>query len=95
MSLNTIPDFETEKEEHDFWITHSSADYEMEAVSESIRFEPNAKTEEIHLRLPRWLMDDLKAIAAYEGVPYQRLIKNCLKAFVATRKQTIDDGSLT
>ena len=87
MSLKTIPDFETEKEEHDFWATHSSADYEMEAVSESIEFDPKARTAEIRLRIPCWLIGDLKTTAADEGIPYQRLIKNCLKEFVAARKK--------
>ena len=83
MPLKQIPDFSSEKEEHDFWATHSSADYQTEDVPEGIEFDSKARTQSIELRLPLWLLEELKAIAADEGIPYQRLIKNCLKAFVA------------
>jgi predicted DNA binding CopG/RHH family protein len=89
MSLKSIPNFTTEKAEHEFWSTHSSVDYETEAVSEDIKFDSQAKTEQIQLRVPRWLTDELRAIAADEGIPYQRLIKNCLKEFVIARQKSV------
>ena len=89
MSLKTIPDFRTEKEEHEFWSTHFPADYEMEEVSEIIEFNPKARTQQIILRIPLWLIEDLKTIAADEGIPYQRLIRNCLKEFVGVRRKQI------
>ncbi|MBI1922678.1 hypothetical protein HYR99_00360 [Candidatus Poribacteria bacterium] len=88
--MKTIPGFRTEKKEHEFWSTHSSADYNMEEVSETIEFDSKARTQQISLRLPHWLIEELKMIAADEGIPYQRLIKNCLKELVAVRKKAID-----
>ena len=92
MPLKTVPDLTTKKEEHEFWATHSSADYETEAVSETIEFDPKARTQEIRLRIPYWLIEDLKTLAADESIPYQRLIKNYLKAFVAARTKTDCEG---
>ena len=87
MPKKTIPDFQTEKEEHEFWLTQSSLDYEMEDISETILFDRKAKTKLVSIRMPIWLIDDLKAIAADEGISYQRLVKECLKKFVEIRKQ--------
>ncbi len=82
-----IPDFKTEKEEQEFWATHSSLDYEMELVVENFEIDDMAKTQPICIRMEKWLIRDLKEIAAEEGFPYQTLIKECLKRLVNTRKQ--------
>jgi predicted DNA binding CopG/RHH family protein len=37
--------------------------------------------------MEKWLIQDLKEIAAEEGFPYQTFIKECLKKLVNTRKQ--------
>ena len=82
-----IPDFKTEKEEQEFWSTHSSLDYEMELVAENFEIDDMAKTQPICIRMEKWLIRDLKEIAAEEGFPYQTLIKERLKRLVNTRKQ--------
>ncbi|MBI1929766.1 hypothetical protein HYR99_36645 [Candidatus Poribacteria bacterium] len=82
-----IPDFKTEKEEQEFWATHSSLDYEMELVAENFEIEEMAKTQPICIRMEKWLIRDLKEIAAEEGFPYQTIMKECLKKLVKTRKR--------
>ena len=82
-----IPDFKTEKEEQQFWATHSSLDYEMDLVAEKFEIDEMAKTQPICIRMEKWLLNDLKEIAAEEGFPYQTLMKECLKRFVNVRKQ--------
>ena len=82
-----IPDFKTEKEEQEFWATHSSLDYEMELVAENFEIDDMAKTQPISIRMEKWLIRDLKEIAAEEGFPYQTIMKECLKRLVNVRKQ--------
>lgn len=87
MPKKTIPDFKTEKEEHEFWANHSSLDYDMEQVAEKFEIDDMAKTQLISIRMEKWLLRDLKEIATQEGFPYQTLIKECLKRLVKVRKQ--------
>ncbi|HIE27996.1 TPA: hypothetical protein EYP66_11990 [Candidatus Poribacteria bacterium] len=82
-----IPDFKTEKEEQEFWATHSSLDYDMELVAENFEIDDMAKTQPICIRMEKWLLRDLKEIAQEEGFPYQTLMKECLKRFVNIRKE--------
>jgi predicted DNA binding CopG/RHH family protein len=81
-----IPDFKTEKEEQEFWTTHNSLDYDMELVAENFEIDEMAKTQPICIRMEKWLIRDLKEIAAEEGFPYQTLMKECLKRFVNIHK---------
>jgi hypothetical protein len=55
MLKKTIPDFETEKEEQEFWATHSSLDYDMEQVAENFEISDMAKTQLISIRMEKWL----------------------------------------
>ena len=87
MSKKTIPDFKSEKEEQEFWATHSAMDYEMEEVEEELRVEPRARTKPVSIRLSEKLITNLKEIASEEGLPYQTLIKMCLEKFVEKREQ--------
>jgi predicted DNA binding CopG/RHH family protein len=82
-----IPDFKTEKEEQEFWATHSSLDYEMELVAENFEIDEMAKTQPVCIRMEKWLIRDLKEIAVEESLPYQTIIKECLKKLVGTRKK--------
>ena len=82
-----IPNFKTEKEEQEFWSIHSSLDYEMELVAENFEIDDMAKTQPICIRMEKWLIRDLKEIATEEGLPYQTIIKECLKRLVNARKQ--------
>ncbi|MBM3239874.1 hypothetical protein FJZ31_26620 [Candidatus Poribacteria bacterium] len=82
-----LPDFKTEKEEQEFWATHSSLDYDMELVAEKFEIDDMAKTQPICIRIEKWLLRDLKEIATEEGFHYQTLMKEGLKRFVNIRKQ--------
>ncbi len=80
--MKTIPKFETEDEEREFWATHDSTDHvhwsRAKAVSFS-RLRPSTRT--ISLRLPEPLLENLKMLANKRDVPYQSL----LKIFLAER----------
>lgn len=74
--LKPIPSFATEAEERKFWETHNSADY-VDWSKAKHALLPNLKptTNTISLRLPKHLLDAIKAAANARDVPYQSLIK--------------------
>lgn len=78
--LKEIPEFKNEDEEREFWGTHDSTDYVDWDKAEVAVF-PNLKpsTKTISLRLPVWMLDNLKVAANKRDVPYQSLIKMFLK----------------
>ena len=49
---------------------------------EVVRFEFQPKTERVNMRLPRPLLEAVKASAAKAGLPYQRFIRQALEAAV-------------
>lgn len=72
----------TEDEERDFWARTDSSDVvdwkqAVRAVFPNLR--PSVKT--ISLRLPEWMIVELKALANKRDIPYQSL----LKLFLAER----------
>jgi predicted DNA binding CopG/RHH family protein len=48
----------------------------------TVRFEFQPKTERVNMRLPKPLLDAVKASARKAGVPYQRFIRQVLEAAV-------------
>ncbi|MCE7897924.1 MAG: hypothetical protein DPW11_04475 [bacterium] len=78
--LKQIPKFKSEKEEREFWATHSSVDYLDWSQAKNSNF-PNLKltSKPITLRLPISLLDNLKVRANALDVPYQSLMKIYLK----------------
>jgi len=77
--LKKLPKFKNEDEEREFWNTHSSMDYVDWSKAVIMRF-PNLKpsTETISLRLPKWLLDEIKIKANWRDMPYQSFIKAIL-----------------
>ncbi len=78
--LKKIPAFKNEDEEREFWAKADSSDYIDWAEAKKARF-PNLKpsTRTISLRLPEFILEELKMIANKRDVPYQSLIKIFLK----------------
>lgn len=75
-----IPKFENEDEERKFWAENDSSDYIDWGNSEKKVFpnlKPSSKT--ISLRLPEFILDEVKMLARKRDVPYQSLIKIYLK----------------
>lgn len=77
--MKRIPDFKDEQEEADFWSTHDATEYVDLSKAQYVVF-PNLKysTVSISLRLPKWLLERVKAMANERDVPYQSLIKTFL-----------------
>jgi predicted DNA binding CopG/RHH family protein len=71
-----VPSFANEEEERRFWEENDSSDYLDWSKAQQVVM-PNLKptTKTISLRLPRHLLDSIKAAANARDVPYQSLIK--------------------
>lgn len=78
--LKSVPDFTNEDEERQFWEQYDSSDYLDWKQAQQVVM-PNLKptTKTISLRLPRHLLDSIKAAANARDVPYQSLIKVWLR----------------
>jgi len=86
--LKKIPDFETEREEREFWESHDSSEYLDLSKAQRAIF-PNLKpsTKTISLRLPEGLLDSIKVEANKRDMPYQSLIKAWLAKEVQESRQ--------
>ncbi len=76
----SIPSFENEDQEREFWSEHDSTDYVDWSQAETAvfpRLKPTTKT--ISLRLPEYMLEEIRTIAHKRDVPYQSLIKIFLK----------------
>ena len=75
-----VPKFKNEDEEREFWAKADSAKYIDWKKAEKVIFsklKPSTKT--ISLRLPEFILNEIKMIANKRDVPYQSLIKIFLK----------------
>jgi predicted DNA binding CopG/RHH family protein len=77
--MKKIPEFKNEDKEREFWESHGSTDYVDWSKGKRVRFselKPSEKS--ISLRIPGFLVEDLKFLANRQGVPYQSLLKTYL-----------------
>lgn len=75
-----IPEFRSEAEEQEFWLTHNSTDFvDWNKAGKALfpNLKPTMKT--ISLRLPEPMLNQLKMLANERDVPYQSLLKMFLK----------------
>ena len=75
-----IPEFKNEDEERAFWANNDSSEYVDWSKAKRAVF-PNLKptTRAISLRLPEFMLDELRQLANQRDVPYQSLIKVFLR----------------
>ena len=83
--LKQIPDFKSENEERDFWLSHDSTEYVDWSRAEHFVF-PNLKptTRPISIRLPEHMIDRVKVRANEIDIPYQALIKEFINKGLQT-----------
>jgi predicted DNA binding CopG/RHH family protein len=82
MKKKKIPKFKSEAEEREFWAKEDSAEYiDWENARNVVlpKLKPSLKT--ISLRLPEYMLAELKLLANKRDIPYQSL----LKMFLAER----------
>jgi predicted DNA binding CopG/RHH family protein len=73
-----LPRFRSDKAAEDFVEKADLTEYDLSAMR-PIRFEFQPKSERVNMRLPRQLLDAVRASAARAGVPYQRFIRQALE----------------
>lgn len=85
--LKAPPQFANEAAEREFWATHDTTPYFDSGKTTSIAL-PNLRpsTQTISLRLPKHLLDRIKAQANAKDIAYQSLIKMWLTQMTADEK---------
>jgi len=91
MEKKKIPHFKDEDEEREFWATHDSTEYIDWSTSKRIRFSDLKPSERvISIRMPEFLIADLKFLANKKGIPYQSLTKVYLAERVKEELSTVN-----
>ena len=75
-NLKPIPEFKNEAKEREFWRTHDSTEYvDWSKAKKTVL--PNLKPtyKSISLRLPAYMLDEIKLLSNKKDVPYQSLMK--------------------
>ncbi len=80
-----LPKLRSDKEAEAFVAKSDLTDYDLSGMR-MVRFEFQPKSERVNMRLPRPLLDAVKATAAKAGVPYQRFIRQALENAVQPRR---------
>ena len=81
-----LPSLDSDEAAERFIDTADLSEYDLSGM-EMVRFEFQPKTERVNMRLPRPLLDAVKAAAEKVGVPYQRFIRQALEAALREPKR--------
>ena len=84
--MKKLPRLRTDKAAEDFVANADLTEYDLSEMR-MMRFEFEPKTERVNIRLPRTLLDAVKARAAKQGIPYQRYIRQALESAVTQTKR--------
>jgi predicted DNA binding CopG/RHH family protein len=79
-----LPSLDSDKAAERFIDTADLSEYDLSGM-EMVRFEFQPKTERVNMRLPKSLLDAVRASAQKAGIPYQRFIRQALEAAVGSR----------
>lgn len=86
-TLKPVPRFKSEDQERAFWAKHDVLDYfDFENAVEATF--PNLKPTSAHIsiRLPMFMLEELKTLANQKDVPYQSLMKVYLAERLAAER---------
>ncbi|MFZ0659594.1 MAG: BrnA antitoxin family protein [Candidatus Binataceae bacterium] len=73
-----LPSFKSDKEAEEFVDQADLTQYDLSGMR-PMGFEFQPKSERVNMRLPRQLLEAVRASAARAGVPYQRFIRQALE----------------
>ena len=76
-----LPKLQSDEEAEEFVANADLTDYDLSELR-TVLFEFQPKSERVNMRLPKPLLDAVKASAVKAGVPYQRFIRQVLEAAV-------------
>lgn len=77
-----LPRLKSDKQAEEFVEKADLTQYDLSGM-QLMRFEFQPKTERVNMRLPKQLLEAVRAMAAKTGVPYQRFIRQVLEDAVA------------
>jgi predicted DNA binding CopG/RHH family protein len=80
-----LPSLDSDEAAERFVDTVDLSEYDLSGM-EMVSFEFQPKTERVNMRLPRPLLDAVKAAAERAGMPYQRFIRQALEAAIGARR---------
>jgi predicted DNA binding CopG/RHH family protein len=80
-----LPRFTSDKEAEEFVDKADLSQYDLSGMR-PVRFEFQPKSERVNMRLPRQLLEAVRASAAKAGVPYQRYIRQALEDAVQRKR---------
>jgi len=80
-----IPTFKSDAEAERFVATADLTEYDLSGLK-PVRFEFEKKSEQLNMRVPKSLLDAVKARAKARGIPYTRFIRKTLEDAVTTRE---------
>ena len=76
-----IPTFRTDKEAEDFVDKADLTHFDLSGL-QPVQFEFEKKDAQLNMRVPKPLLDKLKARAKTRGIPYTRLIRQLMEQAV-------------
>lgn len=79
-----LPKLDSDEAAEEFVANADLTKYDLSGMT-MVRFEFQPKTERVNMRLPRPLLDAVKASAKQAKMPYQRFIRQALEAAVQRR----------
>jgi predicted DNA binding CopG/RHH family protein len=73
-----VPEFANEDQERAFWDEHDPSEYFTDPADVIVQLKSQRKRM-VSVRIDEALYDELKAVAAEHGLPYQRLMRELLR----------------
>lgn len=84
--MKKLPRLRSDKAAEDFVANSDLTRYDLSDLR-MVQFEFEPKTERVNMRLPRTLLNAVKAKAAKQGIPYQRYIRQALENAIGPAKR--------
>jgi predicted DNA binding CopG/RHH family protein len=84
----SLPKLRTDEEAEKFVADSDLTEFDLSGFH-IVQFEFQPKSERVNLRIPKGLLDAVKAAAASAGIPYQRYIRQTLEAALQSRHERL------
>ena len=83
--MKPLPSLRSDEEAEAFVASADLTDYALSAMR-MVQFEFHPKSERVNMRLPKPLLDAVKAAAERAGMPYQRYIRHVLEGATGAKR---------
>jgi predicted DNA binding CopG/RHH family protein len=83
--MKPLPSLRSDEEAEAFVASADLTDYDLSAMR-MVQFEFHPKSERVNMRLPKPLLDAVKAAAERAGMPYQRYIRHVLEGATGAKR---------